>query len=55
MATQVFSVSTKEPVWAIETRSTLKRNIDRQLSGTSVADEAKAVVGAMSRDGLLAR
>ena len=55
MATQVFSVSTKEPVWAIETRSTLKRNIDQQLSGTSVADEAKAVVGAMSRDGLLAR
>jgi hypothetical protein len=55
MATQVFSVSTKEPVWTIETRSTLKRNIDRQLSGTSIADEAKAVVGAMSRDGLLAR
>jgi hypothetical protein len=55
MATQVFSVSTKEPVWTIETRSKLKRNIDQQFSGTSVAAEAKAIVGAMSRDGLLAR
>ena len=55
MATQVFSVSTKEPVWTIETRSKLKRNIDQQFSGTSVEAEAKAIVGAMSRDGLLAR
>lgn len=55
MATQVFSVSTKEPVWTIETSSKLKRNIDQQFSGTSVAAEAKAIVGAMSRDGLLAR
>lgn len=55
MATQVFSVSTKEPVWTIETRSKLKRNIDRQFSGTSVADEAGAIANAMARDGLLAR
>ena len=55
MATQVFSVSTKEPVWTIETQSSLKRNIDRQFSGTSIMDEAKAIVGAMARDGLLAR
>lgn len=55
MATQVFSVRTKEPVWTIETTSKLKRNIDQQFSGTSIADEAKAIVGAMSRDGLLAR
>ena len=55
MATQVFSTSTKEPVWTIETHSKLKRNIDRQFSGTSIADEAKAIVGAMARDGLLAR
>lgn len=54
-ATQVFSVSTKEPVWTIESHSKLKRNIDRQFSGTSVVDEAKAIVGSMARDGLLAR
>ena len=55
MATQVFSVSTKEPVWTIETQSSLRRNIDRQFSGTSIMDEAKAIVRAMARDGLLAR
>ena len=55
MATQVFSVSTKEPVWTIETRSRLKRSVDRQFSGTSIADEASAIANAMARDGLLAR
>jgi hypothetical protein len=55
MATQVFSVSTKEPVWTIETTSKLKRNIDQQFSGTSIEDEANAIVRAMSRDGLIAR
>jgi hypothetical protein len=55
MATQVFSVSTKEPVWTIETSSKLKRDVNMQFSGTSVIDEAKAIANAMSRDGLLAR
>ena len=55
MATEVFSVSTRKPVWTIETRSKLKRNIDGQFSGTSIAAESKAIVGAMARDGLLAR
>ena len=55
MATQVFSVNTKEPVWTIETQSKLKRSVDRQFSGTSIADEAKAIVSSMARDGLLAR
>ena len=55
MATQVFSVSTKEPVWTIETQSKLKRNVDSQFSGTSIFDEAKAIVSSMARDGLLAR
>lgn len=55
IVTQVFSVATKEPVWAIETSSRLKRDVNGQFSGTSIADEAKAVVNTMSRDGLLAR
>ncbi len=55
MATQVFSVATKEPVWTIETQSSLKRNVNRQFSGTSIIDEANAIVRSMARDGLLAR
>lgn len=55
IAIQMFSVSTREPVWAIETKSQLHRNIDRQKSGTSATDEAKGIVNALSRDGLLAR
>ena len=55
MATEIFSASTKEPVWTIETQSRLKRDINQQFSGTSVADEAKAIANAMSRDGLLDR
>lgn len=55
MATEIFSASTKEPVWTIETQSRLRRDINQQFSGTSVADEAKAIAVAMSRDGLLAR
>ena len=55
MATQVFSTSTKEPVWTIETNSKLKRDVNMQFSGTSIVDEAKAIAGAMARDGLLAR
>ena len=55
MATQVFSVATEEPVWTIETQSSLKRNVDRQFSGTSIIDEANAIVRSMARDGLLAR
>ena len=55
MATEVFSASTKEPVWTIETKSRLRRDVNQQFSGTSVADEAKAIANAMSRDGLLDR
>lgn len=55
MATQLFSVRSQEPVWAIESSSQLSRNVDQQLRGTTIAAEAKAITGTMSRDGLLAR
>ena len=55
MATQVFSARSKTPVWAIESTSNITRNIDRQTSGSSIASEAKKIIGAMTRDGLLAR
>ena len=55
MATQVFSVSTREPVWTIESESEMFRNVDQQFKGTPIIDEAKAIASAMARDGLLAR
>lgn len=55
MATQVFAVSTKEPVWAIESKSKLTRTADQQQHGTTIAAEAKAIVNALSRDGLLVK
>lgn len=55
MAIQMFSVSLLEPVWAIETQSQIQRDINQQTSGTTAEKEAKAIVNAMARDGLLAR
>jgi len=55
MATEIFSTSTTKPVWAIETSSKLNRDINQQLTGTSIEAEAKGVVDALWRDGLLAR
>jgi hypothetical protein len=53
LATQVFSVSTKEPVWAIETNGDFKRNVDMQRSGDTLDGETRAIINAMKRDGLL--
>jgi len=55
MAIEMFSVSTISPVWAIETSSKLSRDINQHTSGTTAEAEAKGIVGAMWRDGLLAR
>jgi hypothetical protein len=55
MATQVFSVSAREPVWTIESHSELFRDVNAQFSGTSIVAEASAIANAMKRDGLLAR
>ncbi len=53
LATQVFSVSTEEPVWAIETTGNFKRNIDQQRSGATLDSETRAIINTMKRDGLL--
>jgi len=53
LATQVFSVSTKEPVWAIETTGKFKRNMDQQRSGDTLEGETRAIVNSMKRDRLL--
>lgn len=55
MAIEMFSVSTISPVWAIETTSKLSRDINQQTTGTTATDEARAIVNAMSHDGLLAK
>ena len=55
MAIEMFSASSQESVWAIETNSQISRDINQQTSGNTAQKEAKGIVGAMSRDGLLAR
>ncbi len=55
MAIEMFSVSTISSVWAIETTSKLSRDINQHTTGTTAEDEAKGIVNAMWRDGLLAR
>jgi hypothetical protein len=55
LATQVFSVLSKEPVWAIETTSTFTKDINDKRHGSSLPKEASAIINAMARDGLLAK
>ncbi|MDH4054764.1 MAG: hypothetical protein OEW73_10490 [Gammaproteobacteria bacterium] len=55
LATQLVSVSSKEPVWAIESSAEVFQNINQDRLYAVYVDEAKAITGAMSRDGLLAR
>lgn len=54
LSTQLYSVSSQSPVWAIESKTKLTR--DRQTRGGTafIGDEAKAIVSYLSRDGLLA-
>ena len=53
MAIEMFSASTQKPVWAIETKSKISRDINQHTTGTTAADEAKGIVNALSQDGLL--
>jgi hypothetical protein len=55
MAIEMFSASSTESVWSIETNSQISRDINQHTSGNTAQKEAKGIVGAMSRDGLLAR
>lgn len=54
LATQVFSVASKEPVWTIESVTKLKYDSENRFGGTVIADEARSIVSYLSRDGLLA-
>ena len=55
MAIEMFSASSTESVWAIETNSQIKRDINQHTTGNTAQKEAKAIVNALSRDGLLAK
>lgn len=55
MAIEMFSASSQTSVWAIETTSKISRDINQQTSGTTAEDEAKGIVHALSRDGVIAK
>lgn len=54
LSTQLYSVVTQTPVWAIESRTKLTRDHQNRGDTAFIADEAKAIVNYLSRDGLLA-
>jgi hypothetical protein len=53
LATQLYSASTREPVWAIESTSKIADTFDRPGGATIIRDEAKAITSHLSRDGAL--
>lgn len=53
LATQVYSVASKEPVWAIESSTKLSLQGDEHRDPSIIVDEAKSIVSYLSRDGLL--
>jgi len=53
LATQLYSASTREPVWAIESNSKIVDTFDRPGGMTVIRDEAKAITSHLSRDGAL--
>lgn len=55
LATQMFSVSTREPVWGIDSRARFKENIDRGHDYGVFEREADAIVARLVRDGVVAR
>ena len=55
LATQLFSAQTQKPVWAIESASTITQNFDRRNGDILIEKEAKALIGAVARTGLLAK
>lgn len=54
LATQLYSAATKEPVWAIESRTNISMDYDERGDTSVIADEAKTITSYLSRDGLLA-
>ena len=55
LATQIYSVLNKEPVWAIESKSRIVQDYDHRQDYSVIVDEATAITQILSRDGLTAR
>jgi len=53
MASQVYSVASLEPVWAIQTQTKIVTNQDRFGDMSAINNEAKTITRYLSRDGLL--
>jgi len=54
LATQLYSVHNREPVWAIESKSKVVQSFDQMKGYSIIADEANAIATYLSRDGLIA-
>lgn len=55
LATQLISVASKEPVWAIESTSTVVQDAMNDRIYSIVVSEAEGITSSMRRDGLIAR
>ena len=55
LATQLYSVANKEPVWAIESKSKIVQDYDHRQDYSVYIDEAEAITQHLSGDGLTAR
>ncbi len=53
LATQLYSVLKKEPVWAIESTTNVTVGYNERGDTSIITDEAKSIVRYLSRDGLL--
>lgn len=53
LATQLYSASTREPVWAIESKSKIVDTFDRPAAATVLRDDAEAITSHLVRDGAL--
>jgi hypothetical protein len=55
LATQLFSVRTREPVWGVESHARFEENVERGLDYRIFEREADAIVARLVRDGVVAR
>jgi hypothetical protein len=55
LATQLYSVSAKDVVWAIESQSNIKQAFDKGPDYSIYIDEAKAITSSLRKDGLISK
>lgn len=55
LATQLYSVATQEPVWAIESRSKIVEGFEEGRSANVIENEATAITSRLLREKIVAR